>query len=282
MNITVIGVGYVGLSTGLLCAKAGHQVHFCDSNEERIRLLVDEKKTDLPVFQEALEAYYDRLSFDVEHDSSFNPDIVFCCVGTPEGEDFSLDMSYFDLAVRACPKDTVFVQRSTCMPGTADKYAGLFEDYVVMPEFLREKTAWEDSLNPSRIVFGIIGETSARYEFLIKLHSIFNPNKADTYILNFVQSELVKLVSNSFLATKISFATSIADLCETLKVNAKEVLRAVGADPRIGQDMFRLDGGFGGACLPKDTQALASLTDDVLLDEVLHVNRRAQRKNKNG
>lgn len=271
MNVTVIGAGYVGLATGLLCAKQGHSVHFVDLDESRIEDLKS-KHCYLEVFKEPFAEFYSLLSFDTKH--KYDPDVVFCCVNTPSTSEGLLDMAFFDSAIQMCPKNTIFVQRSTCLPGTADKYAGLFQDYIVVPEFLREKTAWEDTLHPDRIVVGAGDEELyARYNDVI---GIFVYTTDKIAFVDPVEAELIKLVSNAFLATKISFASMVTMLCDRYGADAEKVLLSVGADSRIGQAMFRYDGGFAGACLPKDTKALAVLCEDNLLEAVLDVNDRVR------
>jgi UDPglucose 6-dehydrogenase len=310
MRISVIGCGYVGLVTGTCLAEAGHEVICTDNDPERIASL---KAGVVPIYEPHLDALLAenhrsrRLSFTSDAGEAVRAgEAIFICVGTPPLENGEADLSAIDnvahlIATEACESKLV-VEKSTVPAQTGQQLKRVLAVYrrngeaelrvASNPEFLREGTAVEDFLHPDRIVFGVEDEHSER-----KLRDIYRPilerrfrcpvhlsgcpaTQPPTLVVTTINSaELIKHASNSFLAMKISFANMVADLCEKVGGDIKEVTRALGMDPRIGSRFLDAGLGFGGFCLPKDVQAFIRLAersgvDFGMLKEAERVNKR--------
>lgn len=291
-TITVVGSGYVGLTTAALLSNCGYKVYALEINPERLdvvkqgRSFFYEEGLD-PLIKNALEegSLIPTDSYDEAIPSS---QVVFSCVGTPDNEDGSSNLTYvFDAASQAAQlmqPGTAFVQKSTVPVGTGEKVEQKFKEagktlsYISNPEFLREGTAIADSLWFDRIVVGSDPKTAAAVVVSLykkieenrdKLSQISGIKKPDNttaeplYISTSRNSaELIKVSANAFLALKISFANSIAKLAGQAGANVNEVMDAVGADKRIGRAFLNAGRGYGGGCFPKDVSGLIRSAED--------------------
>lgn len=284
-TITVIGTGYVGLTTAVLLAHAGHTVYALDINQDRLSAIKSGKSF---FYEEGLDplvkAAVDNKSLiptDSYDDAIPKSSIVFSCVGTPDNPDGSSNLSYiFSAAEQAgalMGPDTIYVQKSTVPVGTGTKIEQLFHAfhknirYVSNPEFLREGTALSDSLYFDRVIVGgqhpdaneavtnLYRDIEANRDTITKQANITPRQAKEAYINTTLNSaELIKVTSNAFLALKISFANSIAKLADEVDADVSDIMDAVGADQRIGRAFLSAGRGYGGGCFPKDVSGLIS------------------------
>ena len=310
MQISVIGCGYVGLVTGTCLAELGHQVVCTDNDPERITAL---KAGVVPIYEPYLDTLLaqnhrsGRLSFTSDAGEAVRAgEAIFICVGTPPLENGEADLSAIDNVARMIATEAseskLVVEKSTVPAQTGQQLKRVLGVYrrngsaefrvASNPEFLREGTAVEDFLHPDRIVLGVEDEVSEKQlreiyrpiierKFRCTVHLSACPaTKPPTLVVTTINSaELIKHASNSFLAMKISYANMIADVCEKVGGDIKEVTRALGLDPRIGPRFLDAGLGFGGFCLPKDVQAFIRLAersgvDFGMLKEAERVNKR--------
>lgn len=293
MKICVIGTGYVGLITACGFAKLGNQVSCVDIDISKVEMINNAKP---PIYEEGLETLLREVSGSSLHattnlDAAISgSEFIFITVGTPSGEDGSIDLSYIHSAFLGALNSPSFsasrktiVVKSTVVPGTCDSLAKLGEekagkkageDYglCMNPEFLREGKAVYDFFNPDRIAMGAFDEESA--SAIRKLYASFSCPKLETSLK---AAEMIKYASNSLLAAKISFANEIGNLCKQLGIDVYEVMDGVGMDKRIERSFLNAGIGFGGSCFPKDVKALAALSKEhgaepALLDSVIKVN----------
>jgi UDPglucose 6-dehydrogenase len=288
-NITVIGVGYVGLVSASGFADLGNKVIALDINEERIKGL---NKGLMPIYEPGLEEMVERnveagrLTFTTSYaEAMADAEFVFIAVGTPSGVDGEADLKYVAAAAeslaKAMKKPLVVVNKSTVPVGTGDWVANIIREnqaepisfsVVSCPEFLREGSAILDFLNPARTILGSTDRAAA--DEVAQLHL---PLRAPIVITNLRTAEMIKYASNAFLATKISFINEIANICEELGADVKEVSNGMGFDPRIGPYFLDAGLGYGGSCFPKDVKALAHMADEKgrhpqLLQAVMEIN----------
>lgn len=288
-KIAVIGVGYVGLVTAAGFADLGNQVSALDIDEDRIAGL---KRGRLPIYEPGLEELVERnaaagrLEFTTSYPEAIHgADFVFIAVGTPEGVDGEADLKYVQAAAesvaKAMEKPLVIVNKSTVPVGTGDWVADIIRstqkdgiDFAVVscPEFLREGSAIQDFMNPARTVLGSLDRDAA--ERVAQLHL---PLRAPIVITDLRTAEMIKYASNAFLATRISFINEIANICEALGADVKEVKTGMGIDPRIGPYFLDAGLGYGGSCFPKDVKALAHMAAEKgrhpqLLQAVMDIN----------
>ncbi|MDD4937807.1 MAG: UDP-glucose/GDP-mannose dehydrogenase family protein [Candidatus Shapirobacteria bacterium] len=272
-KIAVIGVGYVGLVTGTCLAEMGNEVVGVDIDKERVKNL---NKGIIPIYEQGLEELVKenkkqkRLSFTLDAAKAIKwAEIVFIAVGTPSLPDGGIDLEYVRSAAEIIGKNMngykVIINKSTVPIGTGENvertiskyYNGEF-DVVSNPEFLREGTAVYDCLHPDRIV---IGNGSKRAEEIVK--SLYDGLKAEMVLTDTKTSELIKYASNAFLATEISFINSIANICERIGADVKEVAHGMMLDERIGKKAFLHAGvGYGGSCFPKDVKGLIQISQE--------------------
>jgi len=272
-NITVIGVGYVGLVTGVCFADLGNRVVCVDINEQKIESL---KQGHLPIYEPGLEelvarnTHSGRLSFTTSYAEGLkDAEFVFIAVGTPEGVDGEADLRYVRMAARsiaeAMDHSLIIVNKSTVPVGTGDWLADVIRDYrrndadfavVSNPEFLREGSAISDFMLPDRIVLGSLNREAAE-----KVAQLYLPLRTTIMITDLRTAEMIKYASNAFLATRISFINEIANICEALGADVKEVALGMGYDKRIGHAFLDAGVGYGGSCFPKDVRALAYMAD---------------------
>lgn len=266
MRICVIGTGYVGLVAAACLAEIGHHVTGVDSDAAKVRRL---RSGVCPIHEPGLEELLakhlgERLAVTSSTEQAApGADIVFLAVGTRQGADGSADLSDLrQAAARAAPllaDGAILVNKSTAPVGTGEALRDLAAarrpgapfHMAVNPEFLRQGYAVEDFLRPARIVIGAEDERAAAV-----LSELYRPLGRPIHVTDMRSAELIKYAANAFLAVKISFINSIADLCERVGADIETVADAVGADPRIGRGCLRAGLGFGGSCLPKDTASL--------------------------
>jgi UDPglucose 6-dehydrogenase len=309
LRISVIGCGYVGLVTGACFAEIGHYVTCTDNDESKIITLRAGK---LPIYEPHLDSLVEknvgqgRLHFTSNAGEAVRfSEAVFICVGTPPLDNGDADLSAIDNVARMIATEgggpKLVVEKSTVPAQTGQELKRALTVYsrktganftvASNPEFLREGTAVTDFLHPDRIVIGVDEKAAAE-----KLREIYSPildkkftcpahngecpdSPAPAFVVTTVNSaELIKHASNSFLALKISFANSLADMCDQLGADVQEVTAAVGMDPRIGPQFLQAGLGFGGFCLPKDVQAFVRLAERVGIDFTLL--KAAERVNK--
>lgn len=278
MNICVIGTGYVGLVTGVVFSDLGNDVICVDKLETKVESL---KRGEMPIYEPGLEemvarnAEEGRLTFTTDLESAVRKsEIVFICVGTPPQPDGSTDMGQIESAARgvaaAMDRYKVIVNKSTVPVGTGDFVREIIEvnrrrnvdfDVVSNPEFLREGSAIQDALNPDRIVIGAPNQVVA-----MKVLELYTPLERPMIITDVASAEMIKYASNAFLAMKISFANSIANICELVGADVIEVMKGVGQDGRIGSAFLHAGLGFGGSCFPKDSLSLLHTAKSVGYD----------------
>jgi len=288
-QIAVVGVGYVGLVSAAGFADLGNRVLALDINAERIN---DLKKGIMPIYEPGLEEMVsrnvtsERLSFTTSYSEAIKgADFVFIAVGTPSGVDGEADLKYVKSAAESVAKvmdaPLIVVNKSTVPVGTGDWVAEIIHSsqpkpipfsVVSCPEFLREGSAILDFMNPARTVLG-----SQDYEAADKVAQLHLPLRAPIMITNLRTAEMVKYASNAFLATRISFINEIANICEELGADVKEVSTGMGYDARIGPYFLDAGLGYGGSCFPKDVKALAHMADEKgrhpqLLQAVMDIN----------
>jgi len=268
MNIVVIGVGYVGLVTGLSLVKLGHKISFLDIDSSKISLLSNgtpsffEPKLDSFLINEEIKKstkfFDDYASIDWKE-----IDVVLICVQTPVDESGELNSSFmkkvFNSLQGKVNEETVVCIKSTIHPAAIDevfKDISLnYDDLVFNPEFLREGSAFEDFFQSDRIIIG--SNNKQNREIVAKMYDGLN---AEVLFMNPISSQLVKYLSNAYLPMRLSFVNEAARLIDALNANQKDVLRGVGLDSRIGTEYFRPSPGWGGSCFPKDVKELQSLS----------------------
>ena len=271
MKLCMIGTGYVGLVSGVCFSDLGNTVYCVDNNSDKIKKL---NQGIVPIYEPGLEELIKknyrqkRLIFTTDIKQAVTKaDIIFICVGTPTKKNSnSADLKYvFQVAKQIkkfINKYKIVITKSTVPVTTGDKIEKIFKskikkklvDVVSNPEFLREGEAIKDFTSPDRVV---IGTNSKRAN--LKLKSLYFPivKKTSRYINTSRRgAELIKYASNAFLATKISFINEMANLCEKVGVDIKDVSYGMGSDQRIGERFLRAGPAYGGSCFPKDTRAV--------------------------
>ncbi len=288
-EIAVIGVGYVGLVTAACFSDLGNRVVALDINEERIEGL---KRGVMPIYEPGLEELVERnmragrLMFTTSYAEALEKaEFVFIAVGTPSGVDGEADLRYVAAAARSIAEtmdhELIIINKSTVPVGTGDWVAEIVRRYqreeipfavVSCPEFLREGSAIADFMHPHRTVLGSLDREAA--EKVAQLHLTL---RAPIVITDLRTAEMIKYASNAFLATKISFINEIANICEALGADVKEVAVGMGYDKRIGPFFLDAGLGYGGSCFPKDVLALAHMAAEKgkhpqLLHAVMEIN----------
>ena len=268
-QICVVGVGYVGLVTAACFSDLGNRVIALDINEERIKGL---NQGIMPIYEPGLKEIVERnvrthrLTFTTSYSEGLkDTEFVFIAVGTPSGVDGEADLRYVESSAiaiaKAMTEPVIIVNKSTVPVGTGDWVADIVRRHqsqpipfsvVSCPEFLREGSAINDFMQPHRSILGSLDREAA--EKVAQLHL---PLRAPIMITDLRTAEMIKYASNAFLATKISFINEIANICEALDADVKEVAAGMGYDFRIGRQMLDAGLGYGGSCFPKDVKALA-------------------------
>lgn len=308
MKIAVIGSGYVGLVAAACFAEIGHQVVSIDNDASKIDML---QNGGVPIHEEFLPELLARhrnksLTFSTDLPNSVRAsEAIFIAVGTPSTEHGEADLSYVEQVSRevagAISEYKIVVEKSTVPVFTSNwvRRVMLLDgadhdhfDVASNPEFLREGTAVGDFLYPDRIVVGADTERCASL-----LRAIYEPLTSGAYykreniipnvtgakvpppiiVTSTKSAELIKHASNAFLATKISFINAVANICEAVGADIKEVCEGIGTDSRIGRRFLNPGIGYGGSCFPKDLKAFSSVARETgyefrLLQEVMQIN----------
>jgi UDPglucose 6-dehydrogenase len=285
MKISVIGCGYLGAVHAACMAHLGHDVVGVDVNAESVRKLsVGEAPFYEPELPEMLESggKSGRLRFTGDIAEVSDAVVHFVCVGTPQkAGEFAADMRYVDSAMEALlphlKAGDIVVGKSTVPVGTAERLSARVHEVqpdaelVWNPEFLREGKAVQDTISPDRLVYGVQdGEAGVRAaKILDEVYERAIGNGTPRLIGDLGTAQLVKVAANSFLATKISFNTAMAELCEAAGADVTFLADAIGLDERIGRQFLNAGLGFGGGCLPKDIRAFMARAGELGVDQTL-------------
>lgn len=273
-NIAVIGAGYVGLVTGAGLAHMGHRVRLGEKSVERVEAL---RAGEIPIFEDGLADLVaggvadGRLTFHADNAEAVeDAHFVFLCLPTPAGSDGRADLGYvesvLDELALVVPADAVFVVKSTVPPGStarfAKRLAGLGSSAAIVshPEFLREGRAVGDFLTPDRIVVGSFSRDVAVP--VVELYEEGVP----AIVTDPTSAEMIKYASNSYLAARLTFVNTLANLCEAVGADITDVIEGMGRDHRIGPHFLQPGPGYGGSCFPKDTEALIGVAEDAGYD----------------
>lgn len=302
MNVTIIGCGFVGLTTGALLAAAGNKVYCVDVDKKRIEMVKQGKP---PFYEPGLKQLLKKtvqagklIATTSYKEAMAESEIAIICVGTPANPDGSVNLEYIFQAVRSMldhlTNNMIIVLKSTVQAGTGREVEKMFKksrhkiDLVSCPEFLAEGSAIFDTLNMDRLVVG--GDSATAKNKVIELFTSIDKlsrktdlTKYDKYTtvyenavknnlqipfservlsISLESAELVKITANAFLASKISFANSIARLCDVSGANIEEVMEGIGRDRRIGNSFLKAGIGWGGSCFPKDTEGLLAYANN--------------------
>ena len=281
MNVTVIGVGYVGLVTGVCFSTFDNKVKCYDIDKNKIDSLNNGIS---PIYEENLSEILldsikeNKITFSSDLKESIeDSEIIFLCVGTPENDDGSANLDYVFSAAEelaSCiTNDVIVVCKSTVPVGTSEIiYRKIYEKLeengsifkvtlVSNPEFLREGSAVNDFLNPDRVIIGIEENDLELKDKLINLYEPVMKNIDKILLMPRKDAELAKYASNAMLATKISFINEISNICELFDVDVSNVKKTISLDPRIGSKFLDPGCGYGGSCFPKDVKALIDSTE---------------------
>jgi len=291
MKITIIGSGYVGLTSGACFAEVGHHVMCVDNNQKKIDTLL---AGDIPIYEPGLEEIVTKnvasgnLQFTTNTEVGVDHgEIIFIAVPTPPQPDGSVDLSFIEKVAReiaavlkpgqyrvVVDKSTVPVKTGEKVTDTINRYAdkGVEFDVVSNPEFLREGCAVADLMEPDRIV---IGANSDRAMALMQ--KLYEPFVAPVLVTDINSAELIKHAANSFLALKISYINAVSQICEASGADVEKVAEGIGMDKRIGRHFLNAGLGYGGSCFPKDLAAFVAIADQIgvpftLLKEVMNIN----------
>lgn len=294
MKISVIGAGYVGLVSSVCFAELGHLVNLIEIDLDRARSI----SQGMPmIYEKGLEALLSKhlnksLHVSTTYEGIPDTDLSFICVGTPEGDDGSPNLSMISSACQSLGRSLkdndsyhVVVMKSTVPPGTTESLviptilncSRRDRDeigFCMNPEFLREGRAAWDFMHPDRIVIGSNDKRSGN-----QAESVYQGIEAPIIRTSIKSAEMIKYASNAFLATKISFANELGNVCKKLGIDVYEVMEGVGMDHRISPHFLNAGAGFGGSCFPKDLSALIGLAealgeDPIILRSVHEVNER--------
>ena len=276
MKVCVIGSGYVGLVAGACFAEYGNDIICVDIDEKKINNL---KNGIIPIYEPGLSEMVShnvrrkRLEFTTSLKQGVeNSDIIFIAVGTPTGAEGEADLSMVISVAKEIGKSMngykIIVDKSTVPVGTADKVRAAVSaetthpfDIVSNPEFLKEGVALEDFMRPERVVIGADSEQAG--QTMKELYAPFLLNGNPILLMSTKSAEITKYACNAFLATKISFANEIANLCDNVGANYDDVRYGMGTDSRIGKKFLYAGIGYGGSCFPKDVRALIKTAKDV-------------------
>jgi len=294
MKITVIGAGYVGLVTASCFADLGNEVICVEKIESKIEKL---RKGISPIYEPGLDIILKRnienkrISFTLNMTEGINfSDIIFFCVGTPQGDDGKADLSQIEEASRQIAenltsykliieKSTVPVNTHQWIKKTILRYAknNVEFDVASNPEFLREGSAIKDFLEPDRIVVGT--ESNKARNLFRKLYKPFTDQDRILIFTTPATAELIKHASNSFLSLKISYINMVSDLCEKVGADVSMVAEGMGLDKRIGRSFLNAGIGYGGSCFPKDVKAFIKMAKDNGVD--FSILEESEKVNKN-
>jgi UDPglucose 6-dehydrogenase len=269
MNVVVVGVGYVGLITGLSLAKLGNKITFLDTDKSKIDQLI----LGISTFQEPeLEDYLNdsKISNKVIYLDSYEAvnwddcDVVLVCVQTPTNDSGQVNSKFisnvFNSINGKVSKNSVICVKSTIHPialkDVINETNINFDNLVFNPEFLREGSAFFDFFNPDRIV---VGSNNLKHSEIIA--SLYKNLDSELVFTDPISSQLIKYLSNTYLPMRLSFVNEAIRLSDALNANFSDVLRGIGLDARIGDNYFRPSPGWGGSCFPKDVKEVNSLSE---------------------
>lgn len=295
-KISVIGTGYVGLVTGTCFADMGHHVICLDIDTHRIELL---NQGVIPIYEPGLKQLVDqnvkagRLSFTTDYPTAIkDAQFAFIAVGTPSNNEGEADLQYVKSVANSIAQNLdhsiIIVNKSTVPVGTGDWVAEIILEQngkntpkfcvVSNPEFLREGSAINDFMIPDRVVLG-----SSNREAAEKVAELYEALRAPIMITDLRTAEMIKYASNAFLATRISFINEMANICESLGADVREVAKGMGMDKRIGPAFLDAGLGWGGSCFPKDVRALAHMAatrgaHPQLLQAVMDINQNQRQR----
>jgi len=292
MNISIIGSGYVGLTTGACFAEVGHHVTCVDNDPEKIATLL---AGEIPIYEPGLDELIrknvaaGRLKFTTSTaEGVANGEVVFIAVPTPPQPDGSVDLCFIEKVAREIAEALspnlgyrVIVDKSTVPVKTGEKVAETVRRYASEgvefgvtsnPEFLREGSAVKDLLEPDRIVIGSDDDRA-----LALMQKIYEPFIAPVLVTDIASAELIKHAANSFLALKISYINAVSAICEACGGDVEKVAEGIGMDARIGRQFLNSGLGYGGSCFPKDVKAFIAISEALgtpfgLLKEVEKIN----------
>jgi UDPglucose 6-dehydrogenase len=268
MRVAVIGTGYVGLSTGVCLSEIGHHVTCIDIDEQKIKQL---RVGISPIYEPGLEDLLanniaaERLRFTTSYKEGLElAEIIIIAVGTPQRDDGGADLSYLEKAAKDIAyhlkQNTIVVIKSTVPVGTNEYIKKIMEEHcrknisfevVSNPEFLRQGSAIQDTMQADRIIIGSENKEAAE-----KVREMYSSLNIPVIVTSTRSAELIKYASNAFLASKISFINEIANLCEAVGADVIDVAKGMGKDKRIGEAFLYAGIGYGGSCFPKDVKAL--------------------------
>ena len=298
MRIAMIGTGYVGLVSGVCFSDFGHEVICVDKNPAKIEML---ERGEVPIYEPGLDALMvknveaGRLTFTTDLAKAVDgAEAVFIAVGTPTRRgDGHADLTYVMAAAEEIAQNltgyAVIVTKSTVPVGTNRKVKQVMAkanpeadfDVASNPEFLREGAAIEDFMKPDRVVVGVQNERAA--DVMAEIYRPLFLREFPIVTTDLESAEMIKYAANAFLATKITFINEIARLCEKVGADIKQVSKGMGLDGRIGNKFLHAGPGYGGACFPKDTMALARTGQDYaapmqIVETVIKVNDEIKRR----
>jgi len=262
--VGVVGAGWVGLVTAACFAELGHEVVARDILPEKVEALArGEVAIHEPGLEDLLRRNAERITFTTEMSELLDKArLLFVCVDTPPTYSGDADLSRVRAVVADLPAESghVLVMKSTVPAGTGESIRRDMPElaYVSCPEFLKEGTAVEDFMHPDRVVIGADPGDEAGADAVAALYGRLGGEILRTDVAS---AEMIKLASNAFLATKISFINEIANVCEEVGADVGEVARGMGLDTRIGPSFLRPGIGYGGSCFPKDVSALKMLAE---------------------
>jgi UDPglucose 6-dehydrogenase len=288
--IGVIGAGWVGLVTAACFAELGHEVTVRDVVPDRI---ADLEAGRVPIYEPGLDELLarnrERLRFTLAIEDVFREArLAFVCVGTPSTYSGDADLSAVWRVLDELPEfeaRAVLVMKSTVPVGTGEKVREELDSrglahvgYVANPEFLAEGTAVQNFMHPDRVVIGSFTKADGD-----GVAALYEPLGTPIVRTDIASAEMIKLASNAFLATRISFINEIANVCEVTGADVVDVARGMGLDHRLGPHFLRAGLGYGGSCFPKDVQALKQLAGNSgyhfqLLNAVIEVNELQKRR----
>ena len=267
MNIVIIGVGYVGLVSGLAFAKTDNNVQFLDLDVSKID---DLKKKKAPFFEPLLEEYLNdekinqSVSFHSEYDDVDwdTAEIIMVCVQTPTTIENKIDSSFLNNVFKSLSDLTndqsIICIKSTIHPEAIQEILDNFslnnEDIVFNPEFLREGQAFNDFFNPDRVVIGAVNKRNAE-----RVAELYKNLDTELILTDPISSQLIKYLSNAYLPLRLSFVNEASQIIKKLGGNLSQTLLGIGLDSRIGNNYFRPSPGWGGSCFPKDVTEINSI-----------------------
>jgi UDPglucose 6-dehydrogenase len=284
--VGVIGVGWVGLVTAACFAELGHKVIARDILPEKVEALSRGEITiHEPGLADLLRRNAERITFTTDMNELLEgARLMFVCVDTPPTYSGDADLSRVRAVVQELPEesDHVLIMKSTVPAGTGESIRRDMPElsYVSCPEFLKEGTAVEDFMHPDRVVVGSDPGDEAAAD---AVEALYKPLGGQILRTDVASAEMIKLASNAFLATKISFINEIANVCEEVGADVGQVAKGMGLDERIGNSFLRAGIGYGGSCFPKDVSALKMLAGNTgyhfqLLTSVIEVNELQKRR----